>query len=96
LIWAAGVKGNLIKGLDNEGLQKEKIMVNEVNQVYRNYKSRELYGDIFAIGDVTEVSTDQYPHGLPGLAPVAIQQGKHLARNLTRLMHGKEMDESKM
>lgn len=89
LIWAAGVKGNLIEGLDTEGLQKGKILVNGVNQVYRNYKTREIYGNIYAIGDVAQVKTANYPEGLPGLAPVAIQQGKHLARNLTRLRNGR-------
>jgi NADH:ubiquinone reductase (H+-translocating) len=32
--------------------------------------------------------TEQYPSGLPGVAPVAIQQGKSVAENLLRIIKG--------
>jgi NADH dehydrogenase len=32
--------------------------------------------------------TDATPEGLPGVAPVAMQQGKHLAKNLIRIING--------
>ena len=33
----------------------------------------------------------EYPKGHPGVAQPAIQQGKHLARNLERLLHNKPL-----
>ena len=44
-----------------------------------------------AIGDVAYFPTEAYPNGLPMLAPVAIQQGTLLAKNLVNLDKGKEM-----
>ncbi len=38
--------------------------------------------DIFAIGDVNLMTTEEYPAGLPQLAQLAIQQGRFLARSL--------------
>lgn len=74
LIWAAGVKGNIIKGLHDEAYEKSRILVNEFNQVIG-------YNNIFAIGDVAAQKSDKNPNGLPMLAPVAIQQAKHLGEN---------------
>jgi NADH dehydrogenase len=85
VIWAAGVKGSIPLGLNNESITKlSRIKVNEFNEV-------EGYSNIYAIGDVaTQISRD-YPNGLPGVAPVAIQQGKALAKNLARLINGKDL-----
>ena len=44
--------------------------------------------NIFAIGDVANMVTDDMPKGLPMLAPVAQQQADHLADNLQRLLRG--------
>ena len=83
LIWAAGVKGNVIEGLKKENQAKGRIKVDQFNRVYRDRE--EKFPNLFAIGDVAFMETEKHPEGLPGLAPVAIQQGKHLARNLERL-----------
>ncbi len=48
------------------------------------------YADIFAIGDVASISTEDYPNGHPGVAPVAIQQGQLLAKNLIRIINKEE------
>ncbi len=76
LIWTAGVKGNPIKGLPAEAINKSgRIEVDEFNQV-KGLK------DIFAIGDVACMESVGYPKGHPQVAQVAIQQGKRLGKNL--------------
>ncbi|QDU98118.1 NAD(P)/FAD-dependent oxidoreductase [Lignipirellula cremea] len=44
---------------------------------------------IFVIGDLAALN-DEHGQPLPGLAPVATQQGQYLARLLQRRLHGKE------
>lgn len=82
LVWAAGVKGNLIPGLPEPAIFKGRIKVDETNKVLGTDR-------IFAIGDIAWFPTKEYPQGLPMLAPVAIQQGEHLARNFVNLEKGK-------
>lgn len=77
VVWAAGVKGNLIDGLPSEMVDRGRILVDEFNRV----KGRER---VFAVGDVAKMATEDAPHGHPMLAPVAIQQGNLLAKNLIR------------
>src|SRR5690606_16804793 len=78
LIWAAGVKGALIPGIEGDNLIKGgRYLVNEFNQL-KGFKN------IFAIGDVALMSTEENPEGDPMLAQVAIQQGKLLAKNIDR------------
>tara|TARA_R110002167_G_scaffold78905_4_gene218045 strand:- start:3305 stop:4594 length:1290 start_codon:yes stop_codon:yes gene_type:complete len=85
-IWAAGVKGATIKGLDSsEFINKgERILVNEFNQV-------KGLNNIFAVGDVACMENDQFPKGLPMMAQPAIQQGLQLGDNLLRLIEQKPM-----
>jgi len=90
LIWAAGVKGNLLQGFENESIEKGKLLVNEYNQVRKSKSSTEVFERIFAIGDVSFMKTGDYEAGLPGLAQAAIQQGKHLAKNLKRMKENRQ------
>ena len=86
VIWTAGVKGAPIGGLHREAIVGgNRIAVNEYNQVAGST-------NIFAIGDVAAHITSEDPRGLPMLAPVAQQQGRHLARNLKRAVRGKAME----
>ena len=78
LIWAAGVKGNLVKGLKEDQVTKSRITVDEYHQVVG-------LKDVYAIGDVAHQTDEKYPDGLPQLAPVAIQQAENLAKNLIRI-----------
>lgn len=81
LMWAAGVKGAIMEGIDPALITPAKrILVDEINRV----KGSE---DIFAIGDVGCMVTEKYPRGHPQVAPVAIQQGHLLAKNLVSLIH---------
>lgn len=85
VIWAAGVKGNIINGINAESLTKGRILVDEFNRA----KGQER---VFAIGDVAMMQTEDYPDGHPMMAPVAMQQGTHLAKNFKRLFSGKELE----
>lgn len=84
LIWAAGVTGNLIQGLPAEVIESGRILVNQFNQVLG-------LKNVFAIGDIALMKSMKYPKGHPGVAQPAIQQGKHLARNLERLLRKKPL-----
>ncbi len=86
VIWSAGVKGAPIKGMPDDAIVKgNRISVNEFNQVIGTT-------NIFAIGDVASHVTSEDPKGLPMLAPVAQQQGKHLAKNILRQIEQKTME----
>ncbi|EDP95004.1 NAD(P)/FAD-dependent oxidoreductase [Kordia algicida OT-1] len=86
LIWSAGVKGATIAGVDGEELitRGNRILVNEFNQV-------KGFDDIYALGDIASMQSEDYPYGHPMMAQPAIQQGKHLGKNLVRKLNGKEM-----
>ena len=85
VIWAAGIKGNVPKGLPEEVITwGNRIKVNERNQV-------EGMENVFAIGDVAYMETEAYPQGHPQVAQVAIQQGKHLAKNLASAQRNKPL-----
>lgn len=81
LIWAAGVTGCVLQGLKPEAISKgNRYFVNEFNQV-------QGYDDIFALGDVAAMISEDYPRGHPQMAPPAMQQGKLLAKNIKKLMN---------
>ncbi|TDS14417.1 NADH dehydrogenase [Maribacter caenipelagi] len=86
VVWAAGVKGAGIKGLDGEGVIAggNRLNVNEFNQVVG-------YPNIFAIGDIACMATEDNPRGHPMVAQPAIQQGKLLGENLVNLLENKPM-----
>lgn len=78
LVWSAGVKGNTVQGIDASNLGKgNRILVDEYCQV----KGME---GVYAIGDVAGMLSEDFPHGHPMVAPVAIQQGSLVAKNLIR------------
>jgi NADH dehydrogenase len=81
-IWSAGVTGAAIDGLKELALMDKanRYNVNTFNQV-------EGYENIFAIGDIALMKSEDYPMGHPMMAQPAIQQGKHLAKNLIRTVN---------
>ncbi len=86
-IWSAGVTGAPVKGL-NASAMVEKANRYEVN-VFNQIKG---YKNVFAIGDIALMQTKEYPKGHPMVAQPAIQQGKHLAKNLIRLLKGEQLE----
>ncbi len=85
VIWAAGVQGDTIDGLQPECTIERacRFKVNEFNQVVG-------YDNIYAIGDVALMQTKDYERGHPMMAQPAIQQGKLAAKNILALLHGKK------
>ena len=83
VIWSAGVRGNIVNGLDASSIERSRILVDEFNQV----KGTE---NIFAIGDVAMMQSEKFPNGHPMVAPAAIQQGSHLAKNFKNKELGKD------
>jgi len=82
VIWAAGVKANLIAGLVTEAFGRgNRILVDRFNRVIG-------YEDIFALGDLSLMETPKYPNGHPQVAQAAIQQAKLLGNNLIKLKSG--------
>ncbi|MBF5026501.1 NAD(P)/FAD-dependent oxidoreductase [Planobacterium oryzisoli] len=77
VIWAAGVTGNIIPGLNAEVLFRNRYRTDKYNRIMG-------YENIFAIGDVAYMSTANYPEGHPQVANVAINQGKNLGRNILK------------
>lgn len=83
LIWAAGVKGRRIEGLPEELWdQHNRLVTNQYNQVTG-------LDNVFAIGDIALLKTEEYPEGHPQVAQVAIQQAQQLSRNLVRIENKK-------
>lgn len=79
VIWAAGVKGNVPAGINQELIARgNRIKVDRYNRM-------EGAGNIYAIGDVSYMETPEYPNSHPQVAPVAMQQAKLLAKNLKRI-----------
>lgn len=81
VVWAAGVKANAITGFSPEIFGRGgRIKVNEFNQV-------EGFQNIFALGDLALMTADaDFPNGHPQMAQPAIQQGKLLAQNFTKII----------
>jgi NADH:ubiquinone reductase (H+-translocating) len=87
VIWAAGVTGNLIVGLNKDSITKSnRYIVDRFSKIagYRN---------IFAIGDISYMETPLYPNGHPQVANVAINQGRCLANNLIAIENNKPLKE---
>lgn len=86
LIWAAGVVGNRIDGLDlNCYGPGGRIIVDQFNACIQ-------HPQIFAIGDIALVNGDEnFPKGHPQMAQPAIQQGKRLAKNLIKIQKNEQL-----
>jgi len=87
LIWAAGVSGNIPKGISTEIITRgNRIIVNRHNQV-------ENYDNVFALGDIAFMKTPKYPNSHPQLASVALAQADVLAKNFKRMLKEKPLQE---
>ncbi|WPY97557.1 NAD(P)/FAD-dependent oxidoreductase [Christiangramia sp. OXR-203] len=86
-IWSAGVTGAPVEGLNASAMVEKanRYEVNAFNQING-------YENIFAIGDIALMATEDFPRGHPMVAQPAIQQGKHLAKNIKRLIKGEPLE----
>jgi len=82
VIWAAGVAASPLGktlGADVKLDRAGRVIVNQDLSV-------PAADSVFVIGDLASISSDGKP--VPGLSPAAMQEGRHAARNVTRLIHG--------
>jgi len=78
VIWAAGITGNTISGIGADCIEHgNRYKVDSYSQLVG-------YEDIYAIGDIACMTSEDLPNGHPQVAQVAIQQGILLSKNLTR------------
>ncbi|PJA97667.1 MAG: FAD-dependent oxidoreductase [Ignavibacteriales bacterium CG_4_9_14_3_um_filter_34_10] len=87
VIWTAGVRvENLIEKIS----KKYNLDVDKGGRIIAN-RFCELtdYSNVYVIGDIANISTkDDIP--LPGTAPVAMQQGKYVAKRIYQLLTNKK------
>jgi NADH dehydrogenase len=83
MIWAAGITGKRIPGLNERVYVKgNRILVNRNLMV-------EGYQHIYALGDIACMQTPDYAFGHPQVAQGAIQHARHLAKFLILNKKGK-------
>lgn len=84
LIWAAGVICPKVDGLEDSAyMRNNRIIVDEYNKVIGT-------DDVYALGDLACMKSDELPYGHPQLAQPAIQQAENLARNFKFLKKGRD------
>lgn len=76
LIWTAGITGNKINGISDDSITRGNRYI-----VGSNCKIKG-YDNIYALGDIAYLEDESHPNGYPQVAQVAIQQAKHLAKQL--------------
>tara|TARA_Y100001970_G_scaffold154268_1_gene188921 strand:+ start:29899 stop:31083 length:1185 start_codon:yes stop_codon:yes gene_type:complete len=81
VIWTAGVKPNLPKFKEDITSLFGKLVINENLQIKE-------FRNVFALGDISIIENRE---NLPSTAQLAMQQGKHAARNLNLLIKQKEL-----
>lgn len=85
VIWAAGVTGNIIEGLDSKDIFKNRYIVDRYNKLLN-------FENIYALGDVAYMVTPKYPNGHPQVANVAINQAVNLGKNILKSLKDENPD----
>ncbi|WP_257667458.1 NAD(P)/FAD-dependent oxidoreductase [Parapedobacter tibetensis] len=89
VLWSAGVMGQFPSGIDRGSIVRG-------NRVRTDEECRVIgMEDVFAIGDVAAMITEDTPRGHPGVAPVAQQQGRLLAKNIMRMLSNQPTEQFK-
>lgn len=76
LIWTAGITGNKINGISDDSITRGNRYIVDPNCKIKGYDN------IYALGDIAYLEDETHPNGYPQVAQVAIQQAKHLAKQL--------------
>ncbi|SDF05183.1 NADH dehydrogenase [Mucilaginibacter pineti] len=81
VIWSAGVMGVVPEGISKDVMERgNKIKVDSICRMVGS-------SNVFAIGDVAAMITDETPKGHPGVAQVAIQMGAHVGKSIGQLIN---------
>lgn len=83
VIWAAGIKGNILNGIPETSIVGGRVKTDAYNKV-------EGLEHIYCVGDVAYQEEGEFK-GHPQVAQVAIQQAKNLAQNLANLLKNKPL-----
>ena len=87
VIWAAGVQGETVNGLQTE------CVIERANRIKVDAFSKIIgYTNMYAIGDIACMISDKNPKGHPMMAQPALQQGKLLAKNILANINGKPQE----
>ncbi|WDF75316.1 NAD(P)/FAD-dependent oxidoreductase [Mucilaginibacter sp. AW1-7] len=81
VIWSAGVMGVVPEGIEKGNIERGNRI--KVDNICRMVGTE----NIFAIGDVAAMITDETPKGHPGVAQVAIQMGAHVGKTIMQLIN---------
>jgi NADH dehydrogenase len=82
VIWSAGVMGVVPGGINQDIIERgNRIRTDSICRVAGTT-------NVFAIGDVAAMITNDTPKGHPGVAQVAIQMGQHVAKSIIQLING--------
>jgi NADH dehydrogenase len=84
VIWSAGVMGEF-----PDGLNKDIVVSGNRIRIDNNCRV-EGSSNIFAIGDVAAMITNETPKGHPGVAQVAIQMGKYVAATIIQTINSEQ------
>lgn len=76
LIWTAGITGNKINGISDDSITRGNRYIVDSNCKIKGYDN------IYALGDIAYLEDETHLNGYPQVAQVAIQQAKHLAKQL--------------
>ncbi|NGM65343.1 NAD(P)/FAD-dependent oxidoreductase [Sphingobacterium sp. SGR-19] len=89
VIWGAGVMGQFPTGIHPEIIQRG-------NRIQTDGQCR-VSGmeNVYAIGDVAAMITEDTPRGLPGVAPAAQQQGAYVAKHILKSMNNQQVADFK-
>lgn len=82
VLWAAGVRASVL--CQRIGLHVDK----QGRAIVEQDCSIEDHPEVFVIGDAAFLPSEAFPHGLPGVSPVAMQQGRFVARQIARSLEG--------
>lgn len=83
VIWAAGIKGNVPQGIDSNLIERgSRIKIDNQCRIIG-------FNNIYAIGDIGYLESEQFKNGFPQVAPVAMQQADLLAHNFKAAREGK-------
>ncbi|MBD1394902.1 NAD(P)/FAD-dependent oxidoreductase [Mucilaginibacter glaciei] len=84
VIWSAGVQGVVPEGVSKDAIERGNRI--KVDTICRMIGTE----NIFAIGDVAAMITDETPKGHPGVAQVAIQMGETTGKNIVRMLRAEQ------
>jgi NADH dehydrogenase len=86
VIWAAGVSGNIIKGISDDKVSKNRYIVDRFNRI-------KGYDNIFAIGDMAQIKNKK-GEIMPPNVTIARISGTTAGKNVLSMIAGKSMIKS--